>query len=645
MEFKGIDNYICKKIIKQLSIAVAFSFAISINTSAVEPHSTFFKESFEHLELLSKKNPKLALDAAKKILIEKENDLTPADKITLFAKLAQYSYFINNIEQSQQYVEQAYLLEPNFTNDTGISLLITRAALLTNNNKLEKAKTLYLQAEKNAIATENNQRLAEVYSFIADFYQIQHNDIQALQYFHKSYLLLEKLGNELELMYLKSQMSAAYSNLFDDENAIKLANEALAYFLQRQLYFDALYAQDQLATSYFNAGQYEKAKAAFESLVELSKLTNDNDSLTMAYLGLANIYFTTKQYKKSHLYLQKFHTIKPLSLPPYTVINYLFLETSLALLDDNTAVAQQHISDIETLIAPLNEKSSLSWKVHLLTIKAELSSMIQDYKAAYIFEKEARKLHSSYQNTQRETLRSKYKVLFDTDQANLKNKILERDNLLDKAALNHAEQQRWLQYLITIFSLTVILFLIFIFKKQVRKSKKLNKLANTDALTGLANRRFVFNYAEHKLVLDKKYNQPFALIIFDIDHFKSVNDLYGHTGGDIALISIAKIANEYVRNQDILGRIGGEEFLLVLPKTSTIAALAVAQRIRIAIEENDFLINDKHVRITASFGVAQLSDQEDFSHIFQCADKALYQAKASGRNLVKTAEGVSLAGS
>jgi diguanylate cyclase (GGDEF)-like protein len=645
MVFKGINKYICKKKIKQISIALAFFFTISINTSAVERHSTLFEESFEQLEQLSKKNPKLALDAAKKLLTEKQNDLTPIDKSTLLSKLALYSYFINNIKQSQQYVDQAYLLKPNFTNDTGISLLIIHAALLTDNDKFEKAKALYLQAEKNAIATENNQRLAEVYSFMADFYQLQHDDIQALQYFHKSYLLLEQLGNELELMYLKSQMSVAYSNLHDDENAIKLANEALAYFLKRQLYFDALSAQDQLATSYLNAEQNEKAKAAFESLIELSKLINDNDSLTMAYLGLANTYFNTKQYKKSHLYLQKFHTIKSLSLPPYTVINYLFLETSLALLDANTAVAQQHINEIETLIAPLSEKSSLSWRVHLLTIKAELSSMIEDYKAAYIFEKEASNLHSSYQNTQRETLRSKYKVLFDTDQTNLKNKLLERDKLLDKAALNNAEQQKWFQYLITVFSLTVILFLIFIFKKQVKKSKKLNKLANTDVLTGLANRRFIFNYAERKLELVKKANQPFALIIFDIDHFKSVNDLYGHTGGDIALISIAKIANEYVRNQDILGRIGGEEFLLVLPNTSTRAALAVAQRIRLAIEENDFLINDKHVHITASFGVAQLSNQENFSHIFQCADKALYQAKESGRNLIKTAEDVSSASS
>jgi len=158
----------------------------------------------------------------------------------------------------------------------------------------------------------------------------------------------------------------------------------------------------------------------------------------------------------------------------------------------------------------------------------------------------------------------------------------------------------------------------------------------------LANRRFIFNYAEHKLAFAKKDNLTFSLIIFDIDHFKLVNDIHGHAGGDIALISIAKIANEYVRNQDILGRIGGEEFLLVLPKTSSIAALAVAQRIRLAIEENDFLINDKHVRITASFGVAELSHQEEFNDIFQSADKALYQAKTSGRNLVKIAEDVTL---
>ena len=162
MRIKLIDkNIINKKIVTLQLIFILFCLTFSINSYALDAHPILVEESFEHLDSLSEKAPRLALKAAKKLLIEQEKKLSSVDKTTLLVKIAQYSYFIRMDEQSQQYIDKAYALEPDLTSDTGILLLLTHATLLTNKDEFKKVMPLLLQAKKNAIDTKNNKRLAE----------------------------------------------------------------------------------------------------------------------------------------------------------------------------------------------------------------------------------------------------------------------------------------------------------------------------------------------------------------------------------------------------------------------------------------------------------------------------------------------------
>ena len=313
----------------------------------------------------------------------------------------------------------------------------------------------------------------------------------------------------------------------------------------------------------------------------------------------------------------------------------LLFSAKLAFSDKKIPLALKKIAQAENILSTLEKETVLSWHVDILRLKADIAVFNQDYSSAYLLQKEAQKLFNSYQSREREEVRSKYKVMFDTDQALLQNQLLERDKLLDKAALENAKQQQKLQ---TLFIFAISLFAIgstlFIYL-QFQNSKRLHKLANTDTLTNLANRRYTFIYAENMLAQAKRDKDNFALIIFDIDHFKKINDTYGHAGGDVALKDIAAIANEYVRNNDILGRIGGEEFLVILPGTSAKQAFVVAERIRLAIVNKDIALSDDVVNISASFGIAQLAQSHpNFHQIFHEADTALYQAKNSGRNCI-----------
>ncbi|MCW8920004.1 MAG: GGDEF domain-containing protein, partial [Sedimenticola sp.] len=123
----------------------------------------------------------------------------------------------------------------------------------------------------------------------------------------------------------------------------------------------------------------------------------------------------------------------------------------------------------------------------------------------------------------------------------------------------------------------------------------------------------------------------------DIDHFKRINDRYGHPVGDKVLKATAGTIADVLRTEDILGRIGGEEFCMLLPEADQEAAIDVSERVRLAVCENDMEYADETIKITVSIGVATIrSDEMDWTQMFQIADEALYRAKEGGRNLIAT---------
>ncbi|EGR0570001.1 diguanylate cyclase [Vibrio cholerae] len=193
---------------------------------------------------------------------------------------------------------------------------------------------------------------------------------------------------------------------------------------------------------------------------------------------------------------------------------------------------------------------------------------------------------------------------------------------------------------IAIFSLAIIIVIkILLNKERISREEYESKLfieATTDALTKLNNRRYFMEIGRrelnaYKLLKDKE----FSIIIIDIDHFKSINDLYGHSVGDKALTHFARLCLTEIRESDILGRLGGEEFAIILPNTSSEKAFEVANRIRFIVCNTPFISLAKSINFTVSIGVASMSSKKDtLESMLDKADKALYKAKSEGRNRV-----------
>ena len=166
---------------------------------------------------------------------------------------------------------------------------------------------------------------------------------------------------------------------------------------------------------------------------------------------------------------------------------------------------------------------------------------------------------------------------------------------------------------------------------------RLEALAQTDPLTQLVNRRALTVRLLTEMERVRRYNAPLALLLIDLDHFKLVNDTYGHLAGDDVLFGVATLLQRAVRAVDTVARYGGEEFVIVLPETGKQGALAFAERVREKLASHRFAISGSdEIHITASIGVATYPSAglESVEDLFRASDSALYRAKGSGRNLV-----------
>jgi diguanylate cyclase (GGDEF)-like protein len=185
-----------------------------------------------------------------------------------------------------------------------------------------------------------------------------------------------------------------------------------------------------------------------------------------------------------------------------------------------------------------------------------------------------------------------------------------------------------------VVALPITWFLVDLLLRVHRVEQEMRSLASYDSLTGLLSRHAFFDNANNYVSLAQREHRPFSVMIIDLDHFKLINDRYGHPAGDAVLKLFADVTNSVARRSDIVGRLGGEEFAVVLPSTTAAEALEFSQRMHTAINKAVLTFNDSAIRYTASIGLtgSETDSGDSVDDLLARADLALYQAKRSGRN-------------
>lgn len=228
---------------------------------------------------------------------------------------------------------------------------------------------------------------------------------------------------------------------------------------------------------------------------------------------------------------------------------------------------------------------------------------------------------------------------FDARQRELENAQLRREKVLRDQQLAALERAR--RWQVGAIALGGVLFALLagFAVRQVVRTRRLRVLALTDELTGVANRRRIELVAEEAVAAALAQGRPLCLVTFDIDYFKRINDAFGHLAGDEVIARVAGACQQALRQQDAIGRTGGEEFLVVLPDTALDAAVQVAERLRANVEALRWGDVARELQVTVSLGVAALrGDDAGLRDVLRRADAALYRAKAAGRNALDAAD-------
>jgi diguanylate cyclase (GGDEF)-like protein len=274
--------------------------------------------------------------------------------------------------------------------------------------------------------------------------------------------------------------------------------------------------------------------------------------------------------------------------------------------------------------------------------------LIDANKVNIVEQKQLIKIKQQYLEQQEEEL-SKLNEDVVSNKILLKQQLGELEKQSDVIAAKEKtiSGQKLLLTVIGTFALVAMILIYFVFylyktRKRANEdltslNKQLYELATTDGMTKLFNRRHFIESAQVQEKQLKRKKSSYIVLMIDIDHFKNINDSYGHAMGDVAIIYIADILKENLREYDIVGRIGGEEFAMMLPDCKLDVAINIAERLRKRIADSKITFQNNAINLTVSIGLTSLNSKDkDFNQVLQRADEALYQAKESGRNKVVT---------
>jgi diguanylate cyclase (GGDEF)-like protein len=325
------------------------------------------------------------------------------------------------------------------------------------------------------------------------------------------------------------------------------------------------------------------------------------------------------------------------------LIAQVLLKEKGQLKEKSTNSINNHISNV---IALLQEAEQLSDQIseqqlaqpdflqlHLLLAKHYANQ--EAYDLAYLEKESYLKKYNVYRKNKRSAMIASLEQSYEVKDKKANNALMESQNKLKIRRVAEVQDEKIVQqYNFTLILITVIAFVLLLFR-QLRIRNKLVLLTRTDALTGIANRSTLFEHGQKMITNFAEQPEELSILLLDLDHFKKINDNFGHHVGDEVLILVSGLLKETMRSRDMLSRFGGEEFVALLPFADNNKAKAIAMRINDKIAQYDFSSLVLQTKVTFSIGVTTMTDnQMSFDDLLHNADLAMYQAKEQGRNTV-----------
>lgn len=456
----------------------------------------------------------------------------------------------------------------------------------------------------------------------------------ALEELNEAYAIYQRLGNQSMQRYTLN----AIANLYADDRVAQY-DRAIEYYRQILAANRSLGKREEVATGYYNIGSTLEQKGDLTSSlvyyrrsleveaelkdagevatcqrsigVVLTKLGRPAEALGWLNRALAYFGRVHDDEREAQARLSRGVALRTLGRP------------ADALRDLDAAAARFRATHNDRFLEKVADE------------RARALAASGDWRGAFAARTEQIALQRALADRLREENTSRLRVRFDSEKKEQENRALIRENALRGRALRDAARIRSLQRAVIGLTLAIIAALAALIVRHVLNARRLRTMALTDELTRIPNRRHLLSIADQRVSAARRGTGPLSVLALDVDHFKRINDSYGHEVGDRVLHRVAATCRSALRRDDVIGRVGGEEFVVIMPGADAKVALEVAERLRSAVERVEWSDLDPSLRVTVSVGATEWAPGDDsFAALARRADDSLYRAKERGRNRI-----------
>jgi diguanylate cyclase (GGDEF)-like protein len=492
------------------------------------------------------------------------------------------------------------------------------------------AGTDFDEAVAVATAANDEEMLAEALFSRGYLRALQGEYAAGMGDVRRSQELFDRIHMPQHSLTVLNTIATIYNKMGDYEQAAQIYERA------RSQQHDAGLRRDEAVTLY-NLGrarrklaQWDAARAGFSGCLALSREINYTRGQAYGLLGLASVQNANADPAGALRLLAQAGELQR-QVPDSRLNAQIQLVRGTALQQEQRGA--EALSALEQSAAAFKQANSVEELVATYGELAIVQAQMGDWQSAYKYRSDAQTASEELLHNQLDQRFATLKVEFDTATKEKENALLLSQNAANEKALAEERRANALQTAVILLSLLLLALLTMLVLRQRRGARHMRTLAMTDELTGAPNRRAVLTFLE--TLLQQGGTLPCSILVMDIDHFKSINDQHGHPVGDLTLQLLTATLRNAVAEPALLGRLGGEEFVVVLPNTDLNAAELAAERIRAQVPTIDLSPQLGERRITISIGIASSMGTDTVSSMLRRADAALYAAKHAGRNCVR----------
>ncbi len=565
------------------------------------------------------------------------DDMSPEYKLWWLNRKAQAENLLFLFNKFQQTVALAQgFINPNTPAMLVGQFNIYNGIIYQRQGQYQKAQSALKLAQSVAesnnytfLAVQAKQELAYTRS-ITELYELSLTDLQ------QAYVGAFALSDDYLIAKILEVYGAIYGYMHDYDKSIEYYQKALTSYQRLGFPSDIAEAINGIAATYRYWKKFDLAIDYYQRYEKAIEFSPENiDGKFYAAYGIAMSHAEKGACRQALASIDK--AIKLEGLIDYKAELYKRKAQCLITLNQ-LAAAEVALDQAQDIFTTFPELIGTHWQIEVLRIRAELEQAKGNNNQAYLLLKQYNQIQTALikKNSSDKLLR--VRASLEQERQNVEISLLQQRAKVQKLQFEQQEQKNTLQTYMISFSIVFILMVLIIVFFQRQHNKKLLALSIRDSLSELYNRRYVFSFLDKLVSATDTEKSQISVMVIDIDDFKQKNDFYGHPFGDYVIREVAKIGRDTLRAEDIMGRVGGEEFLCVLPRIDSVQCMLIANRFVKSVNSHDFIIdtqdNDKQqVNITISVGITTTSAEvEDSTQLYEQADKALYQAKENGKN-------------